>query len=502
MTLAERTSLREPLKRQSTEAAALHQQDLLALASFRESQAVRFGQELPLPSATFQDGVRALPGFDGVDFAQCVPPCADMCKAALSGKMATKELRASLRSAWSELHKPVAKEDVAPLGVVQYPRISKCFHAGFCLHSTDGRVLHAFVHQFQMAMRSLLRPETRPREMYSSNALVVCLTESAPGLQHWFHVGYGNLNESSFELLRLTEEVGSLRARVALSRSMVALAADPSAPSCGAANMWQSFRKLTLSLSISLLCYRLVVGDLAVEPFQPKDIFVTVIDDHADDIISLWIGSHCRQVAPRDDDEDMEDDVEHGDDQDIVLGNVVDSEDDVDDDLPPALLVAWRNLQGHDWDAVSEAGSGNSDLGDQPPEDPEGEPPFFEEAPPVAEPPPLPPPPLAALEGPGVAPPGGGPGVGWAGRAHRGFIHPRFNYGSGHIKQRAVDQYIDGHCDRCGAKVDRKSSANVLRRWRAQGRPLVFCCCGWNLSVAVTKRITRPSAKFGQFIRG
>jgi hypothetical protein len=423
-----------------------------------------------------------------MSFAHCIAPAVDMCTVALSGKHATGALRKKLRQHWEALHRLTSKAGVISLGKVSYPTLSKCHLAGFCLHTVEGRVLQAFVHQFERGIDSMIKRE-QIRDLYDNNALVVRLSVSPDGPRRWFHIGYGNLTTLSFELLALDEETDTLRARLAAAHMMVALAADTNKPFCGAVNVWQACRGLPFSKPIDLDCFRLASSSVVLDQFRPMDVFVSNIGIDVPSV-SIWSGTvgsiasgsdgggACHAVEGEGDEDDDDDEQAH----DQHNAGVADeaSDDDIGDEVPPQMLEAYLMLQGADLSQELESDDEGDPLPDDhgPPEPvgvPGGGVPGDVGAGDAAAPQaPLLVPELVA--GPAVGK-GKGRGRGKGRRAPPGG-YDAIPYGNGYLKVRPSDASIDAHCTKCGNKVDRKSRAydgdSTAIKFRSQGRPVGF----------------------------
>jgi hypothetical protein len=114
-----------------------------------------------------------------------------------------------------------------------------------------------------------------PRKCYDATALVISFRPSR-GKPHYFHVGHGNLNTLSFELLSLRESENQLRARCEAALGNIALQATTEDPRCGAANSWKSFRLLDLRQQWSLGFYRLASHESPVSHhFSVKEVSVS-----------------------------------------------------------------------------------------------------------------------------------------------------------------------------------------------------------------------------------
>jgi hypothetical protein len=468
------------------------EQGRMALAKFRSDAVKDIGPTLPLPTTSAEAGIACLPGARDVDITQCVPPGQHLQTAAFSGKYATGNLRKKLREEWTKLHSLISPDTCQSLGKVPPIRMSTCFAAGFCLHNVQGKILNACVHQLQRALKQTLEKGSVLRGYYEKNALVLRIAEAAPGISHWFHVGYGNLSELHFQILRLVREDGTARSRVAAARSMCALRAlvDDSV-GCSTANFWEAFRKINLQLPLEIEYYRLAFSDDIVDVFRPGEIWVTKCEVDSE---RLWEGrvptskrsqgvvQHAavegQGAIMRSDEAELEYLVDAG-----ASGQDVDME--LEQHLSPALLEAWHQLESG-WDSASSdsedgdgAGAAGSREARQESRAEEAELDLLMQ--------------IAADEGLASAAPSGaasgsagdgaaGPIVaaepakhrGWAGRNTAKNAHPTVNFGNGYLRLRAAANYIDAHCNKCGQKKDRTTRHSDDHWRKAQGRPMGF----------------------------
>ncbi len=171
-------AIRRACRDVSSHDANERQQELMTLARWSDQEIGELELPMPVP-ATRHDGLVVWPGSLGT-LLFWPPPSSALAKIAFSGKLKTTtvELRKALKKEWGKLHEPLQSGN-RKFANVTYPRISRCFLAGFCLHTPEGRRLDAFVAELQRALRLAFAPGQVARDSYDTNSLVLefCLTK-------------------------------------------------------------------------------------------------------------------------------------------------------------------------------------------------------------------------------------------------------------------------------------------------------------------------------------
>jgi hypothetical protein len=499
-----RATFREGSKADSSRHAATVEK----LAEFARQASPQL--DVPLPVAGLQDGATPVPdGGDFIKYLQWCCPAKAMCEHGLWTSAAAKPLKTVLRQEWEKLHEPLTKTH--NFTAVKYATVTRCSRAGFCLHTPAGQLLDRFVTEFERAMRLAVSPGEVPRAAYDMNALLIRLqVRPRRGIrgttsEHFFHVGHGNLSSASFELMKLTVVSDGWHSRLAANMGLVALAANPSDPECGAANAWRSFLPLELTKPILLSFYRIASSSYVLHAFSPKDLFAAALKMDNQEI-ELWVGKPAAAAPLLGMDgtsgSSLSSDSSDSDAGDAPPPGLDDEEAPSDDDggdVDDALVRALAALMDEDDWTEPESDSGDDGVVVQPAADavpaqapapvpapaPAPLPPPLIPAPPAAlavvPVPPLPlPPPVGRGRGRGGGGGGGrAPGRGWRVGPGGRVPYVRYAFGNGYFILRPDapgGPSIDAHCDMCEGKLDRKSREHPFHargpKWKTQGRPV------------------------------
>ena len=268
------------------------------LCSWAQKKARTFTQDTSLPSicspsSGFGPCPLNFPSIVGVDSSI---PSYQYCKAVLEHPERIQKkgrLPMRLQEHWAQLCKKYVHEEGVGEEVVPRQKRSKCFEAGFCLHSPHGDITKEMSSIFaHTLLEEVMPPKSPGRRLWSRSRLVLCIYEAEHSPSHntsqWLHLGDGNLSDLSFQMIPLKQIPDGHP--VAIASSVLKSVALEWQGKEECINIYKFFHsnKCSPTLVWEMSCWQLSSSShvLANLPFDPHQVHVFLVQQIPS--VTIW----------------------------------------------------------------------------------------------------------------------------------------------------------------------------------------------------------------------